>query len=187
MGDTQTLVQQYPQFVALFLIVLILAVTFGGFLLLQNRKMQEMQKPKFGFLGKPITAFALGALLIGGFGIAFTGNLNTNTNVDVSVSEEIVNVNLNIVSTQTNQFNNTYQFNIVPELNGVEWGKTGDVKLDIIWSVSNSTIKTDVEKDISKNNTGGVEFILQQGTNRINAKVTIQNKVYEKEIDVYID
>ncbi|MEP7103684.1 MAG: hypothetical protein ABI721_03180 [Candidatus Dojkabacteria bacterium] len=184
MQDTQLLLTQYPAFAALFAVVIITVLILIGLVITQNRQIQEMQRPKYGFLGKPLAAFAFAAFLVGGTGFVLFVN---NQQQDVSVANADFVIDLNIISTQTNPVTNEYRFNAIPLVDGKEWGSSAAYKFDIYWTVSNSTTQTDVELGLNLNNKGGITQTLTQGTNRIKASVFSGSKSFDKEIDVYVD
>lgn len=160
--------QQYPAFVALFAIVLIVMVVLVGVVLIQNRRIREMQKPKFGFLGKPLNAFVVLAVMLGGLGFVYY-NTTTRTNEFTDVSADS-SVELSIVITQVDRANRIYKLNAIPIVDNIEWGgEANNYSFDIRWTISNSDVYSRIEEDLSFNNRGGIELNLTKGEYTVSA------------------
>lgn len=184
MEESSLLLTQYPAFAALFAVVIIVVLVLLGLVIAQNRRIQEIQKPKYGFLGKPLAAFAFAAFLIGGTGFTLFVAQNQQ---DVSVANADFVIDLTIISTEVNPVTSEYTFNAVPLVDGVEWGNSAAYKFDVYWTISNATTQTDVELGLNLSNKGGISKTLTSGTNRIKATVFSGSKTFEKEIDVYVE
>lgn len=184
MEETGQLVNQYPAFAAIFAVVLVVVLVLVGLVINQNRKIQDLQKPKYGFLGKPLAAFFAMAFLIGGAGFVFYTN---NQQTDVPIASADLTAEINIVATEVDPILKQYRFNMVPVVNGVEWGGTSAYLFDSYWTITNSTAITDIELALTLNNKGGITKVLQSGTNSVKVSVFVQDKNFEKEIVVDVE
>lgn len=177
-------INQYPAFAALFAVVIIVVLVLIGLVIAQNRKIQDLQKPKYGFLGKPLAAFAFAAFLVGGTGFVLFVN---NQQQDVSVANASFTIDLTIIATEVNHVTHEYKFNAIPLVDGVEWGNNKAYKFDVYWTLSNTSTQTEVELGLNTDNKGGITKILTSGDNKIKATVFSSEKTIEKEIDVFVD
>lgn len=175
---------QYPAFTALLAVVIIVVLVLIGLVIAQNRKIQDLQKPKYGFLGKPLAAFAFAAFLVGGTGFVLFVNRQEQ---DVSVANADFVIDINIIATETNPVTHEYKLNAIPLVDSVEWGNSAAYKFDVYWTVSNASTQTEVELGLNLNKTGGISKVLTSGTNRVKATVFSSDKTFEKDIDIYVD
>lgn len=182
--DQSNLINQNPAFAALFAVVVIVVLVLIGLVIAQNRKIQDLQKPRYGFLGKPLAAFAFAAFLVGGTGFVLFVN---NQQQDVSVANASFTLDANIIATETNPVTHEYRLNAIPLVDGKEWGDNKAYKFDIYWTISNSTTQTEVELGLNLDNKGGITKPLTAGTNRIKISAFSSEKTVEKEIDVFVE
>jgi hypothetical protein len=175
--DEVVATQQAVSTAGILTLVLIIGVVLIGIIILQNRKIREMQKPKYGFLGKPLNAFILMAILLGGVGfVYYSTNSNENDFVDVSADSEL---EASIIVTQVDVANRIYKFNLVPAIDSKEWGGNNIYKFDVQWTVSNGEVYQAIENDLSNQNLGGVTLTLKPGTYKVSATVFIDDKSEE--------
>lgn len=166
--------QQTAAVAGILTLVLIVGVVLVGIIILQNKKIREMQKPKYGFLGKPLNAFILMAILFGGVGfVYYTTNNSQNNFVDVSADSEL---EASIIVTQVDVANRVYKFNVVPAIDSNEWGGNSIYKFDVQWTVANGEVYQAIENDISSQNLGGVTLTLKPGTYKVSATIFIDDK-----------
>lgn len=169
--------QQATSIAAVLTIVLIVGAVLIGIIVMQNRRIKEMQKPKYGFLGKPLNAFILLAIMLGGIGFVYYATNNTSTEfVDVSADSEL---DATIVVTQVDSVNRVYQFNVIPSIDGNEWGGNSIYEFDVQWTISNGEVYQTIESGVSSQNTGGVRLTLKPGTYDVTANVFIDDKSTE--------
>ena len=184
MEQSTQVLSQYPAFAALFAVVVIVVLVLIGLVVAQNRKIQDLQRPRYGFLGKPLAAFAFAAFLVGGTGFVLFVN---NQEQDVSVANADFVIDLNIIATETNPVTHEYKLNAIPIVDWVEWGANKAYKFDVYWTVSNASTQTEVELGLNLETKGGITKMLTSGTNRIKATVFSSDKTFEKDIDIYVD
>lgn len=182
--DSSNLINQQPAFAALFAVVVIVVLVLIGLVVAQNRKIQDLQRPKYGFLGKPLAAFAFAAFLVGGTGFVLFVNNQQQT---VNVANADFTIDVTIIATETNPVTHEYKLNAIPLVDGKEWGSNAAYKFDAYWTISNSTTQTEVEIGLNQSNTGGISKILTSGTNRVNVSVFSGERNIEKEIDVFVE
>ncbi|MFS8131436.1 MAG: hypothetical protein ACMG57_05690 [Candidatus Dojkabacteria bacterium] len=182
--DQINLLNQSPAFAALFAVVVIVVLVLIGLVIAQNRRIQDLQKPRYGFLGKPLAAFAFAAFIVGGTGFVLFVN---NQQQDISVANASFTIDLNIIATETNPVTHEYRLNAIPLVDGKEWGENKAYKFDIYWTISNATTQTEVELGLNLDSKGGITKTLSTGTNRIKATVFSSEKTIEKDIDVFVE
>lgn len=127
-------------FIELLQIILLLLATAGVIALVLaviklDRRLSNLEKPKYGFLGKPLLLFAVfsfGSLSLSS--IAINNQLSTRT-TDVSVSDtktEVVYAKINILYDNTSD---TIALIGLPVIDGVEWGDKKVADVDLEWSI----------------------------------------------------
>ena len=168
----------------LLLVLIVIVVLLTLVIIGQRRHITDLTTPRYGFLGKPLLAMMLIAFTFGGFGFFYVQTNNTNT---IPVSNANTEVTLQINSIKLNSIDNSYQFNLVPQVNGVIWGGDNTYSFDVYWTISNKAISsTNIETNLSLSNKGGIKKILYPGTNTIKATVFTMGKSYTKIIIINI-
>lgn len=177
--------QQASSMAALFALVLIVMVVLVGVVLIQNRKIKEMQKPKYGFLGKPLNAFIVLAIMLGGIGLTYYTTLNrTNQFEDVSADSS---VDATIVITQLDSVNQTYQFNTIPTIDFSDWGGSSTYTFDVYWTISNGDVYSQIELGLSSQNQGGIQLSLKKGTYTVKSTIYVGDRMIEKETTLEVE
>ena len=136
----------------------------------QQKKIEKLTKPKYGFLGKKLNLFILVllgvSLLSGGF---FTLIRSPNQTGDLSVSE-VKNSNNNFlkINYQTLE-NNKIQFIAVPFINNIPWN--GIDKIDIYWEISPETgmSRKILQSGATPENNQGITISIQKGKYKVKA------------------
>lgn len=163
----------YSPTASVFLIAVIVCLVLVSIIIIQSRKITEMSRPKFGFLGKPlmlILTFALGF-----FSIGLT--LIVNRDSGVTVINADLKAELHVFYTKITD--KVYKFNAVPVVESLEWaGK----KFDFYWVLTNSQTLTYFEYELSADNLGGIILNLENGKNSIKASTFVDGRLIEKEI-----
>lgn len=172
---------------------LIAAIIVGGLLILtllviiflQNRKIKYLEKPKFGFLGKPLSFFAL-MLMVG----AFAGGIYVSQSDSQQPAQNInanTEIELKINATVLNRTNNTYSISIEPIINRLSWGGDETNEFDVVWTVQNKSVRTFFETGLTLTSRGGITVDLEDGENQITATVSIQNRIEETTITINVN
>lgn len=160
----------------LIAIVFVNAVLFGGliaYILYQGRKinrLEEAAKPKYGFLGKPIFSLVALFLMIGSFGVTYLVSRNVP---DYSVGDEY-KVELEIKATEIERDDGlvTAKFQVIPTVDGLEWGGSERNKFDAFWSVKGVEESfSEYESGLTINNPGGFEHTLPEGSYEVRVDV----------------
>jgi len=165
--------------IALIVVVVLLSIVIIN----QNNKIKEMQRPKYGFLGKPIYAVLLIVFSVGGFGLVYYG---ANKPLDVQQTEANRQVEVTIRAFSLSAGSDTYSITLIPLINGKAWGNDNTNKFDIYWTITNTTVTTEVELGRILYSQGGLIKKLAKGVNKIKATVFFDGQSYDKEIQVTV-
>lgn len=171
--------REYPVFVALFMIIVIVIAILSFIIISQNKKINQLQKPKYGFLGKPLAVIMVMSLLISSYGIIFIANQTATSVTGVSADND---VNVEIIYNEVGEDN--YLFKIKPKVNNIDWGNNPEYLFDTYWTFGGTSVDTDIELDLSMNRSGGIVKELKPGRYIVKVNVFFENGSYEKEIEV---
>ncbi len=170
--------QQNGMYLALFgIIMLTVVILLGVVVLMQKKQIDDLRRPKFGFLGKPIFAMLLVAFSLGGFGLVYYTSNSSSSIGDTSADRK---VELQIKSTYLGQ-GYDYMLKLIPTVDGKAWGGNNSNMFDVYWTIQNKMIVTEAEIDLSLNNQGGITKTLEKGKNKIKTTVFFENKSYSAE------
>ena len=128
-----SLAQQSSSVIAILAIVVVVAIVLVGVVIVQQRKIKDLQTPRYGFLGKSLNLFVIGAVLVGGLGFVYLSNNNDHTFTEVSAD---LNIDANIIITEIDSLSNTYEFNVIPTIDGREWGGSSEYNFNVYWTLS---------------------------------------------------
>jgi hypothetical protein len=156
----------------------------AGIVVMQNRRIKDMQKPKYGFLGKSLYAFVMLSVLVGGIGFVYY-NTTTKTNEFVTVNAD-QSFDANIVITQIDSYLNEYKFNAIPLVDDKEWGANG-YKFDVYWTVTGDNVVTRIELGLTKENKGGVTVQLTKGTYTIKTSIFVGDVKIDKSTTLEVE
>ena len=168
-------VQQYPTFVAIFVLMVVVIAVLSSVVIIQTRKQQL--RPKYGFLGKPLAFLFFAVLAVGSISLVYYSTKTSQDVGTVSADRE-----LNLVIKDQKIESNVYRLSILPSINQDTWGSTE--KFNVYWTISNTESFTRVELDLSESNQGGIIVELKSGKNLIKAVVFTEemSKEITKEI-----
>lgn len=164
----------------LLLISAAIFAVIGGLLLYSihlSRQVKEYQRPKFGFLGKPLypllTVVVLGSSL---FYLNFQFSeqkvieIQASKNVEAEISAEIIsgsdNTTVNLA------------FSAIPEVEDTPWGNSED-SFDLIWKIKGVETIEMIELSRSASKPSGFTKALPRGSYNIQLVVLYQDKSYE--------
>lgn len=156
-------------------VALILVVAF------QSKKIRELERPKFGFLGKPLSLIAFVIIAGGGIGLYY---LNTQGPTEVTSINANTKIELNISYEAVAGKKNVYLFKAVPVVEDINWGGTEENNFDINWIIENSKVTTEFEYDRNKSNPSAIEIELENGTNKVKAVIYVESKAFQKEVTI---
>lgn len=167
-----------------------IAVAAGGFfavaaltivVVIQQRRithLQELTRPRYGFLGKPLLSVALALAMVGGLVITYQATRNID-NVVVNADKN-VEIRFQIQTTPVLPTSYKVDFAIVPSVDGVEWGKESADQFDIYWSVTGAESFENLELGKSRANVSGFTRFLNSGRYDITVDVVYANKRFTK-------
>lgn len=173
LANQNFLVPAIGGFTAMALLVIVVLV--------QQRRihnLEEIARPKYGFLGKPLLSAVLALAMVGGLVVTYQATQNIN-NVVVSAGK---NVEAKFVITSAPTLPNTYRvdFAVVPSVDGVEWGKEANDKFDIYWTVKGEQNFDVFELSKTRTSTSGFMRVLRSGRYDITVDIVFQDKRFTK-------
>jgi hypothetical protein len=106
--------------VAIFLLTVVIAATYYIYNL--NKKLNYVQAPKFGFLGKPLYQFVALAFLLGLFSISIVAISSGPVSIEDSMASQELGINFEyeILSIDQNEYE--LKIDIVPTISNINWG-----------------------------------------------------------------
>lgn len=164
------------------LILLILLVIVGliilgllAYVYKLTRQVKEYERPKFGFLGKPIYPLVAVAALVGG---AFFVNYNlpNQSIINIEASETVdIEISKQIVFKGSDKI--TVRFEATPYIDTVPYGDKEE-SFDIFWSIEGEDFEDMLEFNKSVDNQSGFTKDLSPGNYKINVTVVFKGKTY---------
>lgn len=136
-------------------IILLLLATFGVIALLLaviklDKRLSNLEKPKYGFLGKPLLFFAVfsfGSLSL--TSVAINNQFSTKTS-DVSVSDHRAEDVYAKINVKHDTANNIIFLSGLPVIDGIEWGNRKVADVDLEWSIfEDGVLKKFEVRDVS--------------------------------------
>jgi hypothetical protein len=161
--------------IAIVVINIFLFAALVAFIFFQNRKitrLEEAVRPKYGFLGKPLLSTLAIMLMVGGFGVTYFVSKNIP---DYSVGDEY-KVTLEIKTDEISRKDEIakVKFQVVPTVNGYEWGANDINIFDVFWSVNGPKDFSEFESGLHLNFLGGFIKDLPIGTYEIRVDVVYE-------------
>jgi hypothetical protein len=159
-------------------VLLFIAIVVMGLMIIrQRRQLNELQRPRYGFLGKPLYSFAAMLIIVGGFGVTFYSVFQNQGGTQVSADKNIL---VRIEYKQVSIIGNTgrYKFNFIPNVDNVDWGKDKEL-FEVAWKITNlatNEVKIATESNLSNIKPGGLVYDLPRGRYKVEALTTYQNK-----------
>jgi len=158
----------------MFLVVLVLN---------QQKRLNQLQKPRYGFLGKPLLGLAattlMAAGLVGGLYLVNQRDLQpldakADKNVTVEVAYQVL-----LDNRQTRK----YQFSAIPKVDNIEYGEGNNGNFNLFWSfVGEQVLSSGTQglSEISVNtaNPSVVEVELKPGIYTVRVLVVFEGKNY---------
>lgn len=167
--------------IALFAIIAVLLVV----VITQRNKINQMQKPAYGFLGKPLMAFAFMAFSVGSLGVLLYSTQNS-TEIDVTNADLEIELSINVQKVENTL--NTFKISVLPIVNGIAWAGTDQLKFSAFWTISNlEGSQTDSEFNLSFTNPSGITKQLIRGKNQISVTLFYNNDSYSFEKEYVVE
>ncbi|CAG1020563.1 hypothetical protein DOJK_00424 [Patescibacteria group bacterium] len=178
--------KELSSYVTLIAVVLIVVIVLLVVVVIsQQQKIKNMQRPRYGFLGKPLYIMVLSFFTVGTLGLVYYSSTQP---VQVEQTAADVEVILSINAEPTGGALREYRLTLIPILSGIPWGANDLNKFNIYWTITNgSTSTTDVELSKSYTSPSSLVKTLQPGTNTIKATVFFDGNSYSKERIITVD
>jgi hypothetical protein len=153
--------------------------------ILLSKRLKDKEKPKYGFLGKPLYQSIIIIALTGAIG--FTSYQATfNQGPDFSAAEEEINVDFTTSVIRDNQNSELVRFEVVPIINDQEWGSNPNDTFDIYLNINGEENITKIFTDASKDKPVNFTENLTNGSYEI--RITIisdsYSEVFTRELDI---
>lgn len=139
-----------------FFQIIILLVAAGAIIVLVltviklDKRLSNLEKPKYGFMGKPLLAFAVFSFSALSLTSVSINNRIQQTQTDVSVSDEVKEIVYAKIQIEYDYEDDKVVLSGIPVIDGLEWAKDQSAIVDLEWSVYEDGLlkKFDV-KDVS--------------------------------------
>lgn len=164
----------------IFLVFVTVSVLVG-IIIKQRQTIKDYENPRYGFLGKKLSAYLLGVttLAIAGF-VLFPNNLNTrDTSISVSDNQYSLSISIN---TEMFGAKNVYRFTLEPYFDGELWGRSSSY-FAVTWQINDN----EFYEIIGPNNPGGIVTVLKNGKNVIRGTIGLYDEKLTKEIIIFVD
>lgn len=179
-GIRQGLIErEYATYVSIFVIITVIIAVLSFIIISQNKRINELQKPRYGFLGKPIAVVLAVGLLVGSYGIIFYANRS-----GTQVGEISADVDLGAEIKYQYLGGESYLFNVVPQINKKDWGSNPENQFDAYWMFTSNQVESEVELELSQNKGGGITIDLDPGKYKVKVTIFHDSQEYVREIDV---
>ena len=164
--------------VGAFLLVVVIGLSLLA--LKQSQQLKELQKPKYGFLGKPLYSFVAILMMFGVVSASyiFTPIDNTNQFVTYVLPASEIQFELEAEEVIADEPNIGYRFNIVPVVDEIAWGGL-NIEFDVLWEVTREAelFHEYLETGINDRNPGGFELSFPRGSYSATATVSYQGEL----------
>lgn len=177
------LVQNSGAYLALFGVAVITILVLVAVVVMQNRKIRDLQAPKFGFLGKPINAAIFIMVVLSSFSL-FVYYTNNEKEVDNTVS---VNDNFELQIEYSKNNSNLYIFKAIALVDGEEYGNSSELTFDVLWTVTGEDILSHMEVDVSLDRPSNYQVKLTPGSYTITATIFVLNVEFNKTIQLEVE
>jgi hypothetical protein len=147
----------------------------------QRQTIKDYENPKYGFLGKKLSAYLLGVTALGVAGILLFPNNIPTLDDSISVSDDVYVLTVDITAEQLND-SNQYLIRLLPSFDGVVWGLE-DKYFAVNWLVNND----EYFEIIGFDNQGGIIVTLNEGINTIRGTIGLLENTITKEITVEVE
>lgn len=172
-------------YISIMLVTFVALVLLAIIVLLQQRKIRNLQTPKYGFLGKTVTYSLIVALFTFGSLVTFT-RLDSRDSSPGSVSvSDVENITLVADYELIDSANYLYKLYVVPYIDGIAWR---NFSFTFNWTITfpDGEVREFTEEKLTSNHFGGVVQQLQIGKNTINVTLTVNNRIISDELSIQI-
>ncbi len=141
----------------------------------QWRRISQLTRPKYGFLGKPLLSAILVLVLVGGITLVYSGGV---ARPDYSVEDELSGLELAVfVEVESPAAADTWSvfFEAQPEVNGRIWA-IGDELADTFWTITGAANYSEVRSGLSSANRGGFMLELPRGDYQLELVLSIRDE-----------
>jgi len=158
--------------IGLFVLGLALIIVYISRL---EKKAKYYEKPKYGFLGKPIYPVVVVALLLGSIAVI---NLSLPQNKVVNIrAEKVVEANITGTIIGVSKEKQIIEFKLEPYVDNSVWGSDTDT-FDILWNVRGKESFDMFEFEKSRVNISSFSKLLPKGEYEVKATVIYDGKSY---------
>lgn len=176
---------EISSYITIIGVVFIVIVALLLVVVINQQKQISRLKPKYGFLGKPLSLMVMSLFTVGTLGLVYyssTQPIQVNqTNADVEV---ILSVNAQL----TGNADREYKITLTPLVGGLAWGANDSNKFNIYWTISNGS-KVTSEAELSKSFSAPSTIIkkLEPGLTNIKVTVFFEGNSYTKEKTITVE
>lgn len=167
--------QEITILTSLLVLTTLVVIVLFALVLSQRYKLNKLQTPKYGFLGKALTLVVFASVVTLGGGHLYLNNLS-KTPDSVSVSDKNI-MSLDIQVEVISKENGIFKFSATPYLYNIPWGIDSARNFNFNWYFRNTTEITKLEYGLNVNFPGGIIITLPKGT----TSVTVSTESYNQE------
>jgi hypothetical protein len=173
---------EYGGYIALFGLAVIVILVLLGVVWAQNRKIKDLQTPKYGFLGKPLGLLLMSVVALSGLGVYLYA-----VSEGTEVQESTADTNYEIVITYTPLNSTQYRITATPYLNDQAWAGDPTLQADIFWTITNTQSVTLYEYEVSLNSPSNLVANLSRGQNVVKATLFFEDETVEETTTIIVE
>lgn len=138
-------------------------------------KIRSLEKPRYGFLGKPVYSLLAVMIMVGGLGF-FSYSFTQQQDFQIQAAKTVdLDVQTKVVLSDTQQ--SVVEFKAIPFVDNIAWGKSTD-KFEIYWNIRGPENVDKFEFDRSRENSSQFTESLDKGSYTLRIVVVYENKSY---------
>lgn len=151
---------------------------------LQSKKIKDLERPRYGFLGKPLSILIIVGVLSGSIGFALFVNTE-DVGTDVISADRELSISISYLKEQTD----VYVLKATPIIDGVSWDNDPSLNFDIFWTIKNEEgeVYELVETQVSQLEPSSITVQLDKGSNEITSKIVLKSRLVKQEITIDVE
>lgn len=151
---------------------------------LQNRKIKDLERPKYGFLGKPLSVLIIAGVLSSSVGFALFVNKQDVGTDPISADREL-SISISYVKEETD----VYILKATPIIDGVSWANDPTLRFDIFWTITNEEGESFelVETQVSQLEPSSITVQLDKGSNEVTSEIVLTSRLIKQKVLIDVE